>query len=295
MARNFKVFLLNDFSFLNYRYRQGIIDGIESRGNSVCSSGWFDNHLQIILLIIRIRINKSYFISSNLRSNILSMIFLRNGIIILNGIGRVKKIKFFRLLLIFLIYLNRTTKVFFIQNYADYRWIKRFVQGGEFYWSPGSGGVQRKYSDNGEFLIISRISKIKDTLGSILEFKSKTPSKLNFVGVSQAEIDTFFPSLSDEVFHGFVDQSEIFLKGSKLFHPSGYGEGIPHVVVDALVSGMEVVVTQRQFLQFGLHKLNLNVSKIEGYLHIKKRGSIDTGLEQHFILHRIIDKLYEKV
>ena len=73
---------------------------------------------------------------------------------------------------------------------------------------------------------------------------------------------------------GYIPQSEIYLKFGNLISFPGYGEGIPHSVVDALCSGMSVHLSRKDYVSFGLHRLGLTKShSFPGFVCVK--GVID--------------------
>ncbi len=61
-------------------------------------------------------------------------------------------------------------------------------------------------------------------------------------------------------YKGYVPQDDLFKCFSTFVQLPGYGEGIPHSLVDAVVSNMQVVISKKQFIEFGLYKLGFKIS-----------------------------------
>ncbi|GEK73664.1 hypothetical protein HHA04nite_22080 [Halomonas halophila] len=73
----------------------------------------------------------------------------------------------------------------------------------------------------------------------------------------------------DVVEVGFVPQDEIFYLGNVFVQPSGYGEGFPHTLADALVSDMRVIIDKGEYLKYGLWKMDCDAKMIaQGWLEV---------------------------
>jgi hypothetical protein len=102
--------------------------------------------------------------------------------------------------------------------------------------------------------VISRPGKFEVVSESVSDFCSKTGREIYIVGCERKFVEAF--NLDKKIIGvGFAQQSRIFESARFVFQPEGYGEGIPHSVVDGLCSGLTVIMTRSQFMQFGLAKL----------------------------------------
>ncbi len=278
------VVFLNDFAELNIRYRSRFISYLRNSSIQVYSLGWFDRWWSFAFIFSLCFFRGFVFFSSNLRSNILSLLFLNRGLVILNGLGRYRGSVLFRRFLIFLVKYRSKRKFILVQNYADFRWLRFRTKSRNVFWCPGSGGVVRPHSLDDCFLVVSRPDKLCVQSKHIESFISVFKVPLNIVGVSPDYGELFHEPTVDICFCGYLPQEDIFKFGSRLFHPSGYGEGIPHVVVDAIVSGMEVVITKKQFVEFGFHRLSIVHSNFESYVICSAPKESISGLESEVIV-----------
>ena len=240
---------LNDSQKLNNLYRASLMDKFVKSDYAVRSFGIFSfSGLGSIFK------TDNVVISSNLKCNLIVLFFRRKrAIVIINGMGRFRQNMMFRWLVINLIKSRSDNVVIFFQNYADFRYFRRSIKSG-IYWCPGSGGVCREVRNKERTLVISRPGKLELVAESISRFASETDFEVDIVGCD----DVFVQSIccNNKIKGvGYVDQSEIFTSAKYIFQPSGYGEGIPHCVIDALCSNLTVIMEHRQFVQFGLGKL----------------------------------------
>ncbi|MEZ8109573.1 hypothetical protein ACED56_10870 [Vibrio splendidus] len=259
-------FLLNDKANYNVNYRSGLMGELDSRGLKFKSIGLFDSASSFLYYMMSLVILDRFFISSNIKSNIAFMFFFwRKGVIIVNGMGRKRTSRFFRFSINLLFMINIRKKIVF-QNYADYRYFT-FLSKRKYYWVPGSGGNVRPLGQAENIVIVSRDSKLPliassiDSAFSLIDGKSKVV----LVGCSKAIVKDYFHD-KQALGTGFLPQSEIFCDGYRFFQPSGYGEGIPHTLVDALCSGMQVYIYKNDYIKFGLHRLGFKYSIINGLL-----------------------------
>lgn len=273
------LYLLNDKSDYNLNYRSGIIKELEKRGVDYENVGLFDGICGFLKVIFLLFFSSANFMSSNIKSNVIFMLFVfRQGTVIVNGLGRKRRSRFFRFTIYFLIKINKRKKIAF-QNYADYRYFS-YILKRNFYWVPGSGGTERKLGTKDNIVIVSRDSKIPLIGGSIsfaFDLVDKNSSVV-IVGCSPAIISRQF-SNKKAMGIGFVPQPEIFSHGHRFFQPTGYGEGIPHTLVDAICSGMQVYIYKKDFLSFGLNKVGIKYHVInESLLEL----IYDEGHKQNF-------------
>ena len=182
--------------------------------------------------------------------------------ILVNGLGSFRHFSFFRFFILGLFLLNKH-KIIVFQNYADYRWARRFLRS-DVAWVPGSGGRARLINLSSQsFTIVTRPTKLGMVKTSLLKFVGSVPidTRFNLIGISPADligsgiVDNRFCAL------GYKEQSKVISFGGTLFVPDGYGEGIPHVMVDALVSGLPVVLTKKSYTKYGLSKLSIKAKK----------------------------------
>jgi hypothetical protein len=255
------MYLFNDKKKLNYRYRSGLINELEKNSISVSNVGVFDSCFELIKTISILFFTNKKYISSNMKCNILCMIFFwKSGTVIVNGLGRHKKSSMFRTALKCLFLLNKEKEIIF-QNYTDYRFFRLHSSNSSIFWVPGSGGSKRATGKSKDITIISRDEKIDYSTQSILTIReSEKTKKIHIIGCSKEKIEKIFND-KDIVGCGYVNQDDIFNKSRVFFQPSGYGEGVPHTLVDALCSNMEVIISKKDFISFGLHKLNFDYKK----------------------------------
>jgi hypothetical protein len=80
-------------------------------------------------------------------------------------------------------------------------------------------------------------------------------SDLLIVGCKDEEkLRTLFPENTWKAV-GYVDSTKIFNNSGIFLQPTGYGEGFPHSLADAIVSGMEVWISDIEYLRYGLGRL----------------------------------------
>lgn len=252
------IVFINDRDVYNYRYRGEVVNELKKRHYTVFSAA-LDRPLGLLKFFVKSLIQPSKFkiFSSNLRANILVLCLSRSpATILLNGLGRYRRKKLFRWFLILILRLNRN-KTILVQNYADFRFFKFYCIDAK--WVPGSGGRRLRASGNGIFFV-TRKSKIEAVSESVISFcSSNKVSAITIVGVdewpSKAIEEKFCYHGVEVFFTGYLKQNKIFEFGNVFIQPTGYGEGIPHTLVDALCSDLKVVITKADFIGFGLRKL----------------------------------------
>ncbi|EKO3569639.1 hypothetical protein P0F09_002802 [Vibrio metschnikovii] len=283
------MYLINDKSEYNDKYRLGIKNELSSRGILVNSVGVFDGFFSGMKVILFLAFKRQVYISSNMKSNLFCLFaFWSKGLIIVNGLGRYKYSSFFRISFSFLLFLNSSSKVIIFQNYSDYRYFKRNVKA-RIFWVPGSGGISREINIGDDVLIISRNDKISKVYDSVLKFFlfMNGERKIVFVGCSPSEVKNKFNN--DKIVGiGRVKQSDIFKQSNYFFQPRGYGEGVPHSLVDAICSGMTIIITKKDFVSFGLYVLGFEFNPLNyefGHLYFTDEVS-------SFVSQNEISKLY---
>lgn len=264
------LFFLNDKKLYNIRYRAKLINYF-SKSYKVRCYGLMDQPIMVFFILL---LPFSNYICSNLKTNIFaSLFFWRSGNLIVNGLGRFKHKKFFRWSLGFLFSIN-IFKSYAIQNYADYRYFKRFFKIRDMAWIPGSGGSKRKVGRTGHFGIVTRKDKLFTISKAMPEVKKLRLSRIYLVGCSLNDLES--AQIDTSIFEpmGYVNQEDIFSRFDNLISFPGYGEGIPHTVVDALCSGMSAHLSKKDFISFGLHKLGfIKYDSFLDYVYIKGESS----------------------
>lgn len=257
------MYLFNDKEILNTRYRSGLIKELEKEKIPVSSIGVFDSYIGLINTIITLLFTKEKYISSNMKCNFLCMLFFwKKGTIIINGLGRNKRNKNFRKIIKILLTVNKNKEIIF-QNYTDYRFFRLNQNNPSIFWVPGSGGNIRVKGQSDHITIVSRDNKIGHNAQSVLKIKNAdTTKKIYIVGCSKEKIEETFND-KNIIGCGYLNQEDIFRNSKVFFQPSGYGEGVPHTLVDAICSDMKILISKKDFLSFGLHKLSFNYKNID--------------------------------
>ena len=255
--KKIQILMINDRAELNNLYRTNLLDLLKKEFIKVYSCGLFDKKKSILFMLLKIINPKVITISSNLKSNIFSLIFFwKRGVIILNGMGRYRHKIFLRTILLILFKLN-WKKLFIIQSYADFRYF-RFKCKKNFFWIPGSGGTKKKIGLKKNFLLIQRDDKIRNIYLSVNEFLKNLKSHSFFLigctNKNKKKIKLLFKKYKIN----FIEKQHpknIFLEGGSFIQPTGYGEGFPHSLADAIMSDLDIYIHNKEFLRFGLHKL----------------------------------------
>ena len=230
---------LNDRSIYNERYRSHFMAMFSP---NVCSLGLFDHPWRYFYSIM---LGREQFFSSNIKSNLaFSLFFWVRGVVVVNGLGRYRSSGAFRLFCGCLFSID-SRKIYCFQNYADYRFFSAFFPNIRARWVPGSGGVRRRHALNGLFGCVTRPSKYQVTQTSISDFGELVGHPIYLIGVSKGDLAN---PPENVVPLGFKKQDEIFDNIQYLLSPRGFGEGIPHVVVDALCSSMRLCQGRMRFL-----------------------------------------------
>lgn len=258
--------VVNDRAALNLRYRSALMVSIAADGFSVSSSGILGEHGLNWRLIFRLAISSPLVVVSNLRANLLVLgLWWVRGLVILNGMGRHRSKRGFRWLLVWLIRLNRR-KVLAVQSYADYRYIRRYADHERCHWVIGSGGKRKGIGQDPVAVLVQRDDKLalvaqsaRAGLRALAAHQRSTP-RLAIVGC-RGDVSTCFEGF-DVRNIGFVPADQILSPGSVFLQPSGYGEGFPHSLADAIMSGMTLLISRREFLRYGLMRFETSFESI---------------------------------
>ncbi|MBF8224470.1 glycosyltransferase family protein [Halomonas sp. 328] len=274
MKKISEVFLLNDKKDLNARYRSALESAIRASGAVVKSKGVYESILSPFKIFFEILYSRPLVVSSNIKSNLffLSLPWIR-GLVILNGVGRYREIRVFRQLLIFLFFIN-ARKVVAIQSYSDYRYFRRYSSSRQrLRWVPGSGGSQKEFGTRQGVVLVQRDNKLPLVFPSVSDFLKKTHfnGALFVVGCNNiTDLESLFDSVQCEVVNiGFVPQDDIFHHGDAFLQPSGYGEGFPHTLADAIASRMKIYISKLEYLRYGLREMEFQVDPVaDGWLQL---------------------------
>lgn len=241
---------MNDDVRLNETYRAELISEMRREGYEVCSLG-VSSAKDVISLILHAFLPSSVLASSNLRANLVCCLFFwLPGIVIVNGLGRYKRSKIFRRLML-MMWACCWRRIFLIQNYGDFRYFRRFSRSSIF-WIPGSGGSKRRTGSKNA-VIVTRPTKLPIQLASIEVMVAELAIKeVNLVGIGEDDVAGLPEYLKPR---GRSSQMELFAEYHIFLQPSGYGEGVPHTLVDAICSGMIIYMSHQDYIQFGFYKL----------------------------------------
>ena len=293
------IYLVADKKTQNIQYRSGLINlFVENKNQRFVNIGLFDGYLSLFNFFIRVLFQQSsLIISSNLRANLVTLSLIwKSRIIILNGLGRYRKTKFLRKYIISCMVFSEKGSKLLVQNYADFRYFRRYGKKRFFIeWMPGSGGCKRKVGkDDSSISIITRDTKINLQLESINEFLDKIgrDQKIWIIGTDKFSLDSSLKTNSI-TFTGKVLQQDILAYSSKLFVPDGYGEGIPHTFVDAIVSGVSVYISKRNYIRFGLYLFlgPRDFTYLSGYVYIKEVSKLSSVYDSSSINGRLSDMI----
>lgn len=290
--REEKIIMVNDTVSINNNYRRKLLKELCSEFKNVNSIGLFGDRFvskaKFTLLAI---FSNVFIISSNLKSNVFSLVyFWTKGAVILNGMGRHRRSKILRILLIVLFNINYR-KIFLIQSYADYRYFNRYLNQ-VFYWIPGSGGVYKKTGPSQSILAVQRNDKLNLTGESLLELSKYVGQKVNIIGCTNKPARGF----SDFNFIGRVESKDIFLSGGIFVQPKGYGEGFPHTLADAIVSNMKIYISSSEYVRYGLYKLGgRKTVEFKGWYLLENTSMIAQEVNEEKIVNTYLELISTKI
>ena len=201
--------------------------------------------------LVNIFLNKKkIFVSSNGLCNVIILLLPIYKVLIFNGFGRYEKSKFVRIfILIILKKFKKSTAS--VQSYRDYRYF-RLHGARRINWVPGSGGTKRPINGRPEHsIIVSRKEKI-NYLHEISGIH-KNFANVAVVGVENySEIALKYKNIK---FLGIRSQDDIFDNAKLMLQLNGYGEGIPHSLVDAILSNLDISISKRVWIKSGFYKM----------------------------------------
>jgi hypothetical protein len=233
-------------------YRLSLFNYLNKKGHKVK----FYNIFKAIIFSFKNFKRKNIIVSSDGQTNIMVLLFTTcPAVIILNGLGRYQKIKIIRALIIALM-ITKKNKMLCVQNYRDFRYLRRFISSSKISWIPGSGGIKRKISKNkNNYLMVARESKMKSLNQKLKKLDIKF--EIDIIGLKSKWKKNQINSL------GRKKQENIFIDHSQFIQLYLYGEGTPHSLVDALASKMPILMDKISFINFGFYQ------KYKNY-HLKK-------------------------
>lgn len=276
-------------SFLNYRARL-----------SYCLMNSFTigrkprvSKLAHLLDIVRPYWKDSLVITSDGKVNLFYLLFVfGNQLIILNGLGKYERNRFVRKILLFSQHIKKNSQLC-CQSYRDYRYFQRFMNS-KVYWIPGSGGTLRTIGNNPIPLIVSRQRKFA-MMGDVISTLSLRFKKIYVLGLEEHESKRSFEFIE---FLGKRKQTDIFNETSLFLQLDGYGEGVPHSLVDAICSKMDIIIQKKCWIKFGFYKIiNENIKPLEkydGYYYIDRNSSLHEKLRQHLNEDKVFSQ-YSKI
>ncbi len=210
-------------------------------------------------------LNDLYLVSSNLKANVLHLFLpFVNGAFIFNGLGRYRRNKKFRTLILFLLIFSSKLKLFIFQSYADYRYFKRFSNLQNLFQINGTGGQRFVYERNPKFetaTCVTRPNKIDLCYKCILEFIDKFRFNVVLVGVADVGKKLTHHN-SDKIFCvGRVNNNETLTFSKYFIQPTGYGEGISQALCDAVVSEVDIYIHKDEYIRTGFYRYKISIKK----------------------------------
>lgn len=288
-----QILILNDRKIYNGRYRQPIVDGLTARGHHIDDLGLLDSFSVFCRIFFRLLSSKDKLvISSNIKSNVFTLLVARcSKIIIINGFGRYRKSYWARWIIRSLLIIRHDTFAL-VQNYADYRYLRRHCTDLQMEWIPGSGGSRKHVGRRGAMVLVQRDNKVALVAPDVLDLlgKSKQKHQLIVVGCTDSrQLDRIF-GVDAYRSTGYVESSQIFSEGAIFLQPEGYGEGFPHTLADAIVSGMTIYISDREFMRYGLAKLGgMREILVPGWSRLIQSQNVIAAVHKEAIAARICD------
>lgn len=253
-----RVVLLNDKAIYNTRYRAPLLARLSDEGFGVDSKGVLDSFSGLFAILSKLRSRtKTLTISSNLKSNLFALVFARGPlIVIVNGLGRFRASPTLRSVLRYLMR-RKPTCQFIVQSYADYRYFRRHTGLGSLHWLPGSGGRCKLVGKGANCVLVQRDGKIDRVAHSVREYMETAGGGRTLIVVGCEDTDRLKTLFAGLDFHstGYLHADEILSGGTTFLQPAGYGEGFPHTLADAIASGVDIVIANKEYLRYGLHRL----------------------------------------
>lgn len=247
-----KITFISDTLKTVYLYRRRLLSALQQKNIQIQVQPIFSTVNLFKLMFI------SDFVSSNMKANIIMLSLNRGkGVIILNGFGRYQYNKRLRTFLITFMRL-RKRNLYIVQNFRDYRYLRRYVDT-KIYWVAGSGGSKRPNTNKENIVCVTRDGKIDLQLASLTSFLNSFEYDITFVGLSPQKLSSLDLDISlKSRLHnlGYVKQDEILLTAKAVLVIDGYGEGVPHYLVDAIASDIPIIISKQSLIKYGLYCFN---------------------------------------
>jgi hypothetical protein len=287
---------VNDCAAENARYRRPVMDLLATNMLEVHSTGLFDGPVSFAKSLRYILDRRTCLIvSSNLRANLLLLLFpflpAARTVFIINGFGRFHKLTALRWLIRAAISRRRRCGII-VQSYADYRYLRRFAARDNLHWLPGSGGRRKHYGKSVSRVVVQRDRKIALVAPDINRLFDQSPSdrQLIVVGCKSGElVKGLFPKISVRC-TGVVPTDAIFQHGREFLQPSGYGEGVPHTLVDAIASDVPTLISDKEYLRYGLYRIGARRRPIcSGWSRLESSPALRQNVSEANIAQRTVD------
>lgn len=297
------IYIISDKRSLLRLYRDHLIKLVAQKFETKIE-GIFDSPLSFLKLLASLSKKNNYILSSNIKCNIFLLLHpFTRGLMIFNGLGRFREYPLFRYFIGYLIKNRCRTLKFVVQNYADFRYFRRYFSN-DLSWVPGSGGRSFKsINRHSNAVIVTRYSKLITQRRSLINLIENLPSfnlkPIRVYGsgdLSSIIKNTDNPNLFKVC--GWREVKDIYSEGKYLISLGGYGEGVPHNVVDAICSDFEVILHEQDFRRFGFHLMDTKFSEFsEGWRIVsffeegKKKVSIGEVNKRYVeLLHMSLEK-----
>jgi hypothetical protein len=130
-------------------------------------------------------------------------------------------------------------------------------------------------------VVVQRDDKLPVVAASLREFIALDPAKAPLVLVGCKDAALVARLLGSGVVRsaGFVPANALFEGGSDFVQPTGYGEGLPHTLADAVVSGMTVIAPLCEVRRYGLQRLGGVATPFAGqWVSINPNPQMQTAL-----------------
>jgi hypothetical protein len=115
-------------------------------------------------------------------------------------------------------------------------------------------------------MTVQRPSKWSLVSASLTRFRNANAGgeEIFVVGCSDRDLAAAEADPSGFVGVGYVPQHRLFSFGDVFLQPTGYGEGFPHSLADAICSGMRIFIEDSEYRRLGLAALGCRRSPLQG-------------------------------
>lgn len=269
-------------------YRSNLIE--------LCNSEGFETQLATLSDIRSMWkvIFSTVLVVSNMRSVLLALcLFWKRKLVIINGLGRLRPSKWFRVLLKLLIFVNFRSVIVF-QNYADYRFYRRCMSRPNIIWVPGSGGKvfghNKDLKHQNRVAVVTRDSKIPLQIISLQKFQAAF-NNLEIVIFGLKNTKSGFRQLR-YCDRGFVSRDQLVEECFYHFSPMGYGEGVPHTLVDAICNDLRLIVSRSDFIRYGFYKFSVKYDLVDTFCIVEYNYRLKLALNEKTVNKQYLEALY---